>query len=71
MRTKAQQLRELTVDELKRRLRELQEEYFNLRFQKAIRLLQNPRRIREIRREIAQIKTVLNEDRLGIRKVAH
>ncbi len=71
MKVRASELRELTPDELKRKLRELQEEYFNLRFQKAIKLVQNPRRLREIRKEIARIKTVINEDRLGIRRVAH
>jgi len=71
MKTKPSQLRELTRDELKRRLHELQEELFNLRFQKSIKLLTNSRQLREIRREIARIKTVLNEDRLGIRPVAH
>jgi large subunit ribosomal protein L29 len=71
MKTRPSQLRELTRDELKRRLRELQEELFNLRFQKSIKLLTNSRQLREIRREIARIKTVLNEDRLGIRPVAH
>lgn len=69
MKLRASELRDMTVEELKRRLRELQEEYFNLRFQKAIKLVQNPHRIREIKREIAQIKTVLNENRLGIRKL--
>jgi len=71
MKTKPSQLRELTRDELKRRLHELQEELFNLRFQKSIKLLTNSRQLREIKREIARIKTVLNEDRLGIRPVAH
>lgn len=67
--TKTWQLREMSKDELIQRFRELSEEHFNLRMQTAVSPMKNPKRIREIRREIARIKTILHEDKLGIRKI--
>jgi len=67
--TKTWQLREMSEDELIQRLRELKEEHFNLRMQTAVSPMKNPKRIREIRREIARIKTILHEDELEIRKI--
>ncbi|HNX00708.1 MAG TPA: 50S ribosomal protein L29 [Candidatus Cloacimonadota bacterium] len=58
---KAQELRELTVDELTRKIEEHQTELFNLRFQKAKNLLDNPARLRLARKEIARIKTIITE----------
>lgn len=58
---KARALWELTVDELKRKLDELQQEAFQLRMQIAAGKAQNPSRLREVRREIARVKTVLAE----------
>lgn len=66
---KKQQLREMSIEELKARLAEDIEALENLRFQKALQQLENPARIRQLKREIAQIKTVLREYELGIRKV--
>ncbi|MBN2279246.1 MAG: 50S ribosomal protein L29 [Candidatus Marinimicrobia bacterium] len=65
---KKEQLRELSVDELKAKLHDDTDALENLRFQKAMQQLENPIKIREIRREIAQIKTVLREYEIGIRK---
>ncbi len=65
---KKEQLRELSIDELKTKLQDNIEALENLRFQKAMQQLENPIKIREIRKEIAQIKTVLHEYDLGIRK---
>jgi large subunit ribosomal protein L29 len=59
----------MSEDELIQRLRELKEEHFNLRMQTAVSPMKNPKRIREIRREIARIKTILHEDELEIRKI--
>jgi len=67
---KVQTLREMTRDEIMLRRRELLEEQFNLRMRKSLKSLDNPLRLRQIRREIARIMTVLNEDRMGIRKLA-
>ena len=61
---KASELRGRTDDELRTNLRELEEEFFNLRFQMEIGQLDNPVRTRKIRRDIARIKTVLREREL-------
>ena len=54
-------LRELTIDELKEKHRQFKEELFNLRFQNAIGQLSNTSRIKEVRRTIARVLTVLQE----------
>ena len=56
---KAEEVRQKTDDELSDQLGDLQKEAFNLRFQKASGQLENNARIREVRRDIARIKTVL------------
>ncbi len=64
---KAEELRELSIVELQEKLRELREELFNLRFQKTIHQLENPMRIRQVKRDIARVLTVIREKELGIR----
>ena len=61
-------MKELPIDELKSRLIDVQEELEELKFQKALQQLENPLQLRYLRKEIAQIKTVLNEFELGIRQ---
>ncbi len=56
---KAQDLRAKTPDELKAQLVSLKKEAYNLRFQGATGQLENPARMRLVRREIARVKTVL------------
>ena len=58
---KAQDLRAKTPDELKSQLVTLKKEAYNLRFQGATGQLENPARMRLVRREIARVKTVLAE----------
>ena len=58
---KARELRTLTRAELEQRLREAREELFNLRFQHKTGQLGNPLRIREVRKDIARLITVLEE----------
>ncbi len=58
---KASQLNELSTQELNDRLKELKSELFNLRFQLATGQLQNPMRIREVKRSIARVKTILRD----------
>lgn len=58
---KARELRELSIDELERKLEDLRRELFNLRFQQATHQLKNPVRIRLVRRDIARILTILKE----------
>ena len=57
----ASDLRGKTPDELKTELANLKKEAFNLRFQAATNQLEKPSRVREVRRTIAQIKTLQNE----------
>ena len=58
---KAKVMREMSPDEIRTRLQELREEMFNLRFRNAMKQLDNPLKIREGRREIARLLTVLRE----------
>ena len=58
---KAEDVRAKTVDELNDQLNDLSKEAFNLRFQAASGQLENTARVRQVRRELAQVKTVLNE----------
>lgn len=60
---KSYDLREKTIDELKKDLREQQEELFRFRFQAKLGKLENAIVIRNARRNIAKIKTILNEKR--------
>ena len=64
---KVNQIRDLNHDEQILKLKSLKEELFNLRFQHATGQLDNPMRIRDIKRSIAQINTIIREQELGIR----
>jgi large subunit ribosomal protein L29 len=61
---KAKNLRDLTQDELNNKLTQLKEELFNLRFQLATGQLDNPMRLREVRKIIARTHTVIREREL-------
>ena len=61
------ELEKLNNDELKTKLTDSQEALLNLRIQKALQQLEHPQKIRAMKREIAQIKTVIREYDLGIR----
>jgi large subunit ribosomal protein L29 len=63
---KANDFRNLTTAEVEQNVKSLKEELFNLRFQLATGQLENPARIREVRKAIARAKTVLRERELGI-----
>ncbi|MCR4443116.1 MAG: 50S ribosomal protein L29 [Peptococcaceae bacterium] len=65
---KVSKLRDMTQDELTRKVSELKEELFNLRFQLATGQLENPMRIREVKKTIAQTKTILRERELREQK---
>jgi large subunit ribosomal protein L29 len=58
---RAEEVRELSTDEIKARVAELERERFNLRFRSATQPLENPLRLRTIRKDIARLKTVLGE----------
>ena len=62
---KARELRELSNEELQNRIGELKGELFNLRFQSATGQLDNPTRIRRVRKNIARVHTILRERELN------
>lgn len=66
---KANELRDLTSEELEKRLADCKAELFNLRFQLATGQLDNPMRVRDVRKNIARVKTVIRERDLGIRSL--
>ncbi|CCJ33303.1 MULTISPECIES: 50S ribosomal protein L29 [Caloramator] len=57
-------MREATAEEIQKRIIELKAELFNLRFQHATGQLENPMRIREVKKSIAQLKTIMREKEL-------
>ena len=65
---KNSQLNEMSRMELETKLNDTMDALQNLRFQKALQQIENPLQIRVLKREIAQVKTVLRELDLGIRK---
>ncbi|MBR3745785.1 MAG: 50S ribosomal protein L29 [Selenomonadaceae bacterium] len=65
---KVNEIRDLNPDERSDKIKSLKEELFNLRFQKATGQLENPMRIREVKKSIAQLKTIQREVELAIRQ---
>jgi large subunit ribosomal protein L29 len=61
---KVKDIRELSTEEIQTKVASLKEELFNLRFQLAVNNLENPARISEVRRSIAQCKTIIREREL-------
>ena len=61
---KASELRELTEQELQDKLKDLKAELFNLRFQHAINQLENPMRIKAVKKDIARVQTILRQNEL-------
>lgn len=61
---KASEIREMSADELNTKLSDLKAELFNLRFQLAINQLDNPMRIKAVKKDIARVKTVIRENEL-------
>jgi large subunit ribosomal protein L29 len=62
---KAEEFRHMTLDQLDDQLAKLKKEQFNLRFQRATGQLENTSRVREVRRNLARIKTVQSQKRRG------
>jgi len=58
---KAGEIRELSLEEKQRKIKELKEELFNLRFQNETGQLENPKKIMKVKHDIARFKTVINE----------
>jgi large subunit ribosomal protein L29 len=61
MKTRARELRDLSNEELQAKTAELKKELFNLRVQQAMGQIENPMRLRSLRKDIAKAKTVLKE----------
>ncbi len=61
MKTSAKELRDLSNDELQTKAADLKKELFNLRFQQAMGQIENPMRLRTLRRDVAKTKTILKE----------
>jgi len=62
-------LRDMTREEVLQKKDELNEEIFNLKMRKTFKELDNPLKLRTIRRDIARIETILTEDKKNIRKI--
>lgn len=60
----AKQLREMSVDDLAQKRRELKEEIFHLRLRRATARLENPMKLRETKRDLARLETILREKAL-------
>jgi large subunit ribosomal protein L29 len=65
---KANELRDLTTAEIETKVKSLKEELFNLRFQLATGQLENTARIREVRKALARMKTVIREREISVNK---
>ena len=61
---KATDIRELAVEELRARVKDLDDQLFRLRIQKSMGQLEAPAKVREVRRDLARIKTILREKEL-------
>ncbi len=59
-----------TVEDIRHKIHELNEELFNLRFRNSVKQLDNPLKIREVRRDLARMLTLLREHDKGIRRLA-
>ena len=62
---KAEDVRRMTVDQLDDELMKLKKEQFNLRFQRATGQLENTARVRQVRRDIARLKTIAQQKRVA------
>lgn len=67
---KASKFRDMTRDELTLHLKEAKEELWNLEFRRITQEVENPLRIRYLRRSVARMTTILSEDAKGLRKLA-
>ncbi len=62
---KASELREMTSAELDSKLQSLKEELFNLRFQLTVNQLENPMRIKAVKKDIARVQTIIRQNELS------
>lgn len=64
---KMEEIKQLPLEELKVQLQDLKEELRNLKFQQALHQIDNPLKVRSVRRDIARLQTVIHEYDLGLR----
>ena len=67
---KMEKVRELTMNELNEELKKMKNELFNLRFQHVTGQLENPMRMKDVKRDIAKIKTVIRENEIAAEQQA-
>lgn len=65
---KTNELRQKSIAELQQELQELKNELFKLRFQHATNQLDNPMKLKSVKKDIARVKTVIREMELGIKR---
>lgn len=63
---KANEIEDMTVDELNSKLAELKQELFNLRFQHAVNQLENPKRLQAVKKDIARVKTFIRKQESNV-----
>ena len=63
---KANEIKDMTVDELNSKLAELKQELFNLRFQHAVNQLENPKRLQAVKKDIAPVKTFIRKQESNV-----
>ena len=63
---KANESKNMTVDELNSKLAELKQELFNLRFQHAVNQLENPKRLQAVKKDIARVKTFIRKQESNV-----
>lgn len=63
---KANEIKDMTVDELNSKLAELKQELFNLRFQHAVNQLENPMRLQAVKKDIARVKTFIRKQESNV-----
>lgn len=63
---RANEIKDMTVDELNSKLAELKQELFNLRFQHAVNQLENPKRLQAVKKDIARVKTFIRKQESNV-----
>ena len=63
---KANEIKDMTVDELNSKLAELKQELFNLRFEHAVNQLENPKRLQAVKKDIARVKTFIRKQESNV-----
>lgn len=63
---KANEIKDMTVDELNSKLAELKQELFNLRFQHSVNQLENPKRLQAVKKDIARVKTFIRKQESNV-----